>query len=48
MNVVEVLTDKRVEVWEYLRLDSYGTKMRDRCVFWKWALRPSGRRGEGA
>ena len=45
MNVVEVPTNVRVEVWEYLRLDH--TKMRDCSAFLKWAFRRSGGK-EGA
>ena len=40
VNVIEMLTDKCVEVWENLRLDPYSNE-RSLCV-WKWVLRLSG------
>ena len=40
VNVVGVLSDECVEVWENLRLDS--TQMRGYCTFWNWVLRPGG------
>ena len=40
VNVVEMLTDKCVEVWENLRLDPYSN---ERSLYvWKWVLRLSG------
>ena len=40
MNVIEMLTDKCVEVWENLRLDPYSN---ERSLYvWKWLLRLSG------